>query len=104
MILDIIVTVSDIYRTIMLPTTTTNTFSPVPIIWLPHCLKQIRSVFTVLMALDLPNEALNKISCVIFDLRFDINYKKKKMLSSIEFVINHCHQITLLKYFIQTSI
>lgn len=69
MILDIIVTVSDIYRTIMLPTTTTSSFSPVPIIWLPHCLKQIRSVFTVLMALDLPNEALNKISSVIFDLR-----------------------------------
>jgi len=70
MILDIIVTVSDIYRTIMLPTTTTSSFSPVPIIWLPHCLKQIRSVFTVLMALDLPNEALNKISSVIFDLRY----------------------------------
>ncbi|XP_008180585.1 exocyst complex component 2 [Acyrthosiphon pisum] len=69
MILDIIVTVSDIYRTIMLPTTTTSSFSPVPIIWLPHCLKQIRSVFTVLTALDLPNEALNKISSVIFDLR-----------------------------------
>lgn len=69
MILDIIVTVSDIYRTIMLPTTTTSSFSSVPIIWLPHCLKQIRSVFTVLMALDLPNEALNKISSVIFDLR-----------------------------------
>lgn len=69
MILDIIITVSDIYRTIMLPTTTTNSYSPVPIIWLPHCLKQIRSVFTVLMALDLPNEALNKISSVIFDLR-----------------------------------
>lgn len=76
MILDIIVTVSDIYRTIMLPTTTTSTFSPVPIIWLPHCLKQIRSVFAVLMALDLPNEALNKISSVIFDLRFDIYYLK----------------------------
>lgn len=71
MVLDIIVTVSDIYRTIMLPTTTTNTFSPVPIIWLPHCLKQIRSVFTVLTALDLPNEALNKISSVIFDLRLN---------------------------------
>lgn len=74
MILDIIVTVSDIYRTIMLPTstTTTNYSSPVPIIWLPHCLKQIRSVFTVLMALDLPSEALNKISSVIFDLRYYI--------------------------------
>lgn len=71
MILDIIVTVSDIYRTIMLPATVTNTFTPVPIIWLPHCLKQIRSVFTVLMALDLPNEALNKISSVIFDLRLN---------------------------------
>lgn len=73
MILDIIVTVSDIYRTIMLPTAT-HLYSPVPIIWLPHCLKQIRSVFTVLMALDLPNEALNKISSVIFDLRLKFYY------------------------------
>lgn len=78
MILDIIITVSDIYRTIMLPTTTTKTFSPVPIIWLPHCVKQIRSVFTVLMALDLPNEALNKISSVIFDLRLAYYYNKIK--------------------------
>ncbi|XP_050438193.1 exocyst complex component 2 [Adelges cooleyi] len=69
MILDVIVTVSDIYRTIMLPTSSTNSFSPVPTIWLPHCLKQIRSVYTVLMSLDLPNEALNKISTIIFDLR-----------------------------------
>lgn len=78
MILDIIVTVSDIYRTIMLPTTSTSSFSPVPIIWLPHCLKQFRSVFTVLMGLDLPNEALNKISSVIFDLRFDFMKLKNK--------------------------
>lgn len=101
MILDVIVTVSDIYRTIMLPTSTTNSLSPVPVIWLPHCLKQIRSVFTVLMALDLPNEALNKISNVIFDLRWDFFFFNiiylfrvlLKMCNNIVIVRLHCLNI-----------
>nr|CAD7571838.1 unnamed protein product [Timema californicum] len=37
--------------------------------WLPHCLRYIRSTYTSLIRLDLPNEALTIIASLIFDLR-----------------------------------
>nr|CAD7402581.1 unnamed protein product [Timema poppensis] len=40
--------------------------------WLPHCLRYIRSTYTSLIRLDLPNEALTIIASLIFDLRFGL--------------------------------
>nr|CAD7446431.1 unnamed protein product [Timema bartmani] len=37
--------------------------------WLPHCLRYIRSTYTSLIRLDLPNEPLAIIASLIFDLR-----------------------------------
>lgn len=39
------------------------------VLWLPHCLRYVRSMYSTLIRLDLPNEALDIISSLIFDLR-----------------------------------
>lgn len=37
--------------------------------WLPHCLRYIRAAYSTLIALDLPSDALNIFSSLVFDLR-----------------------------------
>uniref|UniRef100_A0A1B6DWI3 Exocyst complex component 2 n=1 Tax=Clastoptera arizonana TaxID=38151 RepID=A0A1B6DWI3_9HEMI len=37
--------------------------------WLPHCLRHIRSAYSMLIGLDLPSDALDIIGTLVFDLR-----------------------------------
>uniref|UniRef100_A0A1B6LCB4 Exocyst complex component 2 n=2 Tax=Cicadellinae TaxID=33370 RepID=A0A1B6LCB4_9HEMI len=37
--------------------------------WLPHCLRYVRSAYSLLIGLDLPGEALDSLSKLVFDLR-----------------------------------
>lgn len=37
--------------------------------WLPHCLRFVRSTYSMLIGLDLPGEALDIVSKLVFDLR-----------------------------------
>lgn len=37
--------------------------------WLPHCLRFVRSAYSMLIGLDLPGEALDIVSKLVFDLR-----------------------------------
>ncbi|KAG8251773.1 Exocyst complex component 2 [Homalodisca vitripennis] len=37
--------------------------------WLPHCLRYVRSAYSLLIGLDLPGEALDSLAKLVFDLR-----------------------------------
>lgn len=37
--------------------------------WLPHCLRYVRSTYSIFIRLDLPSDALDIISTLILDLR-----------------------------------
>jgi hypothetical protein len=45
-------------------------------LWLPHCLRYVRSTYSSLIRLDLPGEALDIVAALIFDLRW-VNLRKK---------------------------
>lgn len=47
--------------------------------WLPHCLRYVRSAYSLLISLDLPNEALDCVAKLVFDLRYHITITCNKL-------------------------